>query len=112
MDHSSHANHQMHAMDASADDVAGAEETLKAYRTALEARDAQAMRALFAEDSAIFETGKAVGSFANYMAQHLGPELHESVSFTLTAATLIENRMGPIDHAMEKNGEQSTTNEG
>ena len=61
MDHSSHANHQMHAMDASADDVAGAEETLKAYRTALEARDAQAMRALFAEDSAIFENGKAEG---------------------------------------------------
>ena len=28
MDHSSHANHQMHAMDASAEDVAGAEETL------------------------------------------------------------------------------------
>ena len=34
---------------------------LKAYRTALEARDADAMSALFAESSAIFENGKAEG---------------------------------------------------
>ena len=65
MDHSSHAGHPMQAMDASVDDVAGAEDVLKAYRTALEARDADAMSALFAESSAIFENGKAEGSFAN-----------------------------------------------
>src|SRR3546814_18554359 len=104
MDHSSHANHQMHAMDASADDVAGAEETLKAYRTALEARDAQAMRALFAEDSAIFENGKAEGSFANYMENHLGPELDAIGSFTFTDTTLTVTRMGHVAHANETYG--------
>ncbi|MEC8773215.1 MAG: nuclear transport factor 2 family protein [Pseudomonadota bacterium] len=104
MDHSSHANHQMHAMDASADDVAGAEETLKAYRTALEARDAQAMRALFDEDSAIFENGKAEGSFANYMEHHLGPELDAIVSFTFTDPTLTVTRIGHMAHAYETYG--------
>src|SRR3546814_15208731 len=84
MDHSSHANHQMHAMDASADDVAGAEETLKAYRPALEARDAQAMRALFAEDSALFENGNAAGSFTKYMDHHQGHHLDLTLSFTFT----------------------------
>ena len=87
-----------------ADDVAGAEETLKAYRTALEARDAQAMRALFAEDSAIFENGKAEGSFANYMEHHLGPELDAIVSFTFTDPTLTVTRMGHMAHAYETYG--------
>ena len=104
MDHSSHANHQMHAMEASADDVSGAEETLKAYRTALEARDAQAMRALFTEDSAIFENGKAEGSFANYMEHHLGPELDAIESFTFTNPTLTVTRMGHMAHAYETYG--------
>src|SRR3546814_2996427 len=75
-----------------------------AYRTALEARDAQAMRALFAEDSAIFENGKAEGSFANYMEHHLGPELDAIVSFTFTDPTLTVTRMGHMSHANETYG--------
>lgn len=104
MDHSSNEGHQMHAMDASADDVAGAEEALMAYRTALEARDADAMFALFAESSAIFENGKAEGSFANYMEHHLGPELHAIKSFTFSNPTLTVTRMGHMAYGYETYG--------
>ena len=104
MVHSSHAGHEMQAMGASADDVAGAEKALKAYRTALEARDAQAMRALFAENSAIFENGKAEGSFANYMEHHLGPELDAIVSFTFSDPTLTVTRMGHMAYGYETYG--------
>ncbi|ALH81229.1 MAG: nuclear transport factor 2 family protein [Erythrobacter sp.] len=104
MDHSSHAGHPMQAMDASVDDVAGAEDVLKAYRTALEARDADAMSALFAESSAIFENGKAEGSFANYMEHHLGPELHAIKSFTFSDPTLTVTRMGHMAYGYETYG--------
>lgn len=104
MDHSSHAGHQMQDIAASADDVAGAENAIKAYRTALEARDAQAMGALFAEESAIFENGKAEGSFANYMEHHLGPELDAIVSFTFSDPTLTVTRMGHMAYAYETYG--------
>lgn len=104
MDHSAHAGHQMHDMEASADDVSGAEDVLTAYRSALEARDAQAMRPLFAEDSAIFENGKAEGSFANYMEHHLGPELDAIVSFTFSDPTLTITRMGHMAYGYETYG--------
>ncbi len=104
MDHLSNEGHQMHAMDASADDVAGAEEALKAYRTALEARDADAMFALFAESSAIFENGKVEGSFGNYMEHHLGPELHAIKSFTFSNPTLTVTRMGHMAYGYETYG--------
>src|SRR3546814_1925431 len=81
-----------------------------AYRTALEARDAQAMRALFAEDSAIFENGKAEGSFANYMEHHLGPELDAIVSFTFTDPTLTVTRMGHMAHANETDRKSTRLN--
>lgn len=104
MDHSSHAGHQMQGMEASADDVSGAENALRAYRTALEARDAQAMRPLFAEDSAIFENGKAEGSFDNYMEHHLGPELDAIVTFTFSDPTLTVTRIGHMAYAYETYG--------
>ncbi len=58
-DHSGHAGHHAESAESRIDDVSGAEDVLKAYRAALEARDAQAMAGLFAISSAVFENGKA-----------------------------------------------------
>ena len=65
---------------------------------------AQAMGALFAEESTIFENGKAEGSFANYMEHHLGPELDAIVSFTFSDPTLTVTRMGHMAYAYETYG--------
>lgn len=99
-DHSGHAE----SAESQIDDVSGAEDVLKAYRAALEARDAQAMEGLFATSSAVFENGKAEGSFGNYMAHHLGPELDAIVSFTFTEPTLSVTRSGHLAYGHETYG--------
>ncbi len=115
MDHSAHGEHsQSMQMDPSAqgmnhadhmaamnDDVAGAEAALTAYRNALTARDAEAMTALFAEESFVYENGKDEGSFANYMAHHLGPELDAITSFTFGEPTVAVTRMGHMAYGRE-----------
>ncbi len=90
------ANHSEHAEHAAsmADDVAGAEAVLVDYRESLTARDADAMIALFAEDSAVFENGKDEGSFSHYMEHHLAPELDAITSFTFSEPTVSVKRMG------------------
>ncbi|XAP78927.1 nuclear transport factor 2 family protein [Citromicrobium bathyomarinum] len=67
-------------------------------------RDAAGMSALFAETSAIFENGKAEGSFANYMDHHLGPELDAITSFTFTDPTLSVTRNGHMAYGYETYG--------
>lgn len=54
---------------------------LSRYKRALEALDARGTEDLFAPTSAIYETGGVEGSYANYLAHHLGPELAEFKSF-------------------------------
>lgn len=51
------------------------------YRGAIERLDASGTERLFASDSAIFENGGVEGSYANYLAHHLGPELGHFRSF-------------------------------
>ncbi|MBB3764931.1 YybH family protein [Sphingomicrobium lutaoense] len=91
-----HAGHDMHKMhgEHQAKMMEGAMGTLKAYRDALVALDADAMTSLFAEDSHVFENGKYEGSFADYMEHHLGPELHAIKSFTFTDPTIDVEVMG------------------
>lgn len=72
----------------------GAATTLESYRAALVARDAEAMTPLFAENSRVFENGKDEGSFANYLAHHIGPELDAIESFTFTDPTFEVDVMG------------------
>jgi ketosteroid isomerase-like protein len=104
MDSSAHAKHQAHSSMEGMHEAAGAEEVLRTYRSALEARDADAMPALFADSSAIFENGKAEGSFANYMEHHLGPELHAIESFTFIEPTITVTRMGHMAYGYETYG--------
>ncbi|MBY6013708.1 nuclear transport factor 2 family protein [Qipengyuania gaetbuli] len=88
--HADHADHSAHDTHGEAQDALeqSAEATLVAYRDALVARDEAAMSTLFADDSMVFENGKAEGSFAHYMEHHLGPELGEITEFTFTNPTV------------------------
>jgi ketosteroid isomerase-like protein len=101
MDHSAHV---MTAADTSAtldDKTSGAESVLAAYRAALTARDTEAMASLFAEDSAIFESGKAEGKFSNYLERHLGPELAEFASFSIGEPKVAVTTMDDMAFASE-----------
>lgn len=62
-------------------DAVAVRNVLAQYHAALERLDATGTEKLFAPDSAIFETGGAEGTYANYLAHHLAPELAEFKSF-------------------------------
>lgn len=57
------------------------ERVLADYRAAIERLDAGGTERLFAADSAVFENGGVEGTYANYLAHHLGPELGHFRSF-------------------------------
>ena len=57
------------------------ERVLSDYRSAIEHLDARGTERLFAADSAVFENGGVEGTYANYLAHHLGPELGHFRSF-------------------------------
>ena len=101
MDHSAQGMNRADHMAAMNDDVAGAEAALVAYREALVARDADAMDALFADESFVYENGKAEGSFTHYMEHHLGPELDAITSFTFGDPTVAVTRMGHLAYGRE-----------
>jgi len=74
-----------HDKDAVAASMMGTpERTLEAYRSAIEGLDDTNMPRLFTDDALVFENGKAEGSFGNYLAHHLSPELKEFQSFTFS----------------------------
>ncbi len=54
------------------------------YRAAVERLDVRGTERLFAADSAVFENGGVEGTYANYLAHHLGPELGHFRSFRFT----------------------------
>lgn len=99
--HASHTSPTAGSHMAAVEDTTGAEAVLVAYRAALTARDAGAMTQLFADQSWVFENGKAEGSFANYMEHHLGPELDAITSFTFTKPTVTVTRKGHLAYAHE-----------
>ena len=101
MDHSAQGMNHADHMAAMNDGAAGAEEVLTAYRNALTARDADAMTALFPEESFVFENGKAEGSFTHYMEHHLGPELDAITSFTFGEPTMAVAQMGHMAYGRE-----------
>lgn len=68
------------ARDRSADRAA-VTAVLAQYRAAIERLDAGGTERLFTPDSQIFENGGIEGTYANYLAHHLGPELGHFTSF-------------------------------
>lgn len=63
-------------------DVAAVKAVLKAYKTALEKLDAALATKLFTADAQVFESGGVEGTFADYLAHHIGPELGEFKEFS------------------------------
>ena len=76
-------------------------EVLSQYRSAIERLDASGTERLFAEDSQIFENGGVEGSYTNYLAHHLGPELDHFTSFRFSDVAVDVRFEGPVALATE-----------
>ena len=77
------------------------EGVLAQYKGAIERLDASGTEALFVADSAIFETGGSEGTYANYLAHHLGPELGHFRSFKFSDYKVSIRFEGPVAIASE-----------
>lgn len=89
------------SMPAEHPEAAAVRAVLLRYQAAIERLDASGTESLFAADSAIFETGGSEGTYANYLAHHLGPELAEFKSFTFSDYKVDIRIEGPIALANE-----------
>lgn len=74
---------------------------LAKYRAAIESKDLKSTPDLFAADSQVFESGGSEGSYANYMAHHLGPELAEFKSFKFSDYKIDVKFEGPVAISVE-----------
>lgn len=77
------------------------EAVLAQYKAAIERLDASGTESLFADDSQIFETGGVEGTYANYLAHHLGPELGHFKSFKFSDYKVDVRFEGPVALATE-----------
>lgn len=82
-------------------DEAAVRAVLSQYKSAIERLDATGTEQLFTQDSAIFETGGVEGTYADYLAHHLGPELKEFRSFSFSDYKVDVRLEGPIAIATE-----------
>ena len=62
-------------------DAAEVKKVLGDYKAALERLDLSGVDQLFAKDNQVIESGKVEGSYADYLAHHIGPELGHFQSF-------------------------------
>ena len=76
--------HWSSARPSSARSGPSAREVAAAYFDAMESGNLDDAEALFAAESVIYESGKVEGAWEAYRARHIGPELEESKSFTIT----------------------------
>lgn len=76
-------------------DEAAVRSVLSQYKAAIERLDATGTEALFTADSTVFETGGVEGSYANYLAKHLGPELGHFKSFKFSDYKVDVRPLGP-----------------
>lgn len=74
---------------------------LAEYKSAIERLDATGTERLFTGDSAIFETGGVEGTYANYLAHHLGPELKAFRAFGYSNYKVEVRFEGPVALATE-----------
>lgn len=76
-------------------------QVLADYRAAIERLDASGTEGLFAVESAVFENGGVEGTYSNYLAHHLGPELGHFRSFRFDNHELDLWCEGPVAVATE-----------
>ena len=81
---------------ARAADAAAVRTVLSNYKSAVERLDAKGTERLFTGDSQIFENGGVEGSYANYLAKHLGPELGHFKSFKFSDYKVEVRFEGPV----------------
>ena len=62
-------------------DEEAVKKVLRDYQKAVERLDATGTENLFTSNSQIFESGGVEGTYSNYLAHHLGPELKVFKSF-------------------------------
>jgi uncharacterized protein (TIGR02246 family) len=74
---------------------------LSQYKAAIERLDARGTERLFTADSQIFETGGSEGTYTNYLAHHLTPELGEFKSFAYSDYKVNVRFVGPVALATE-----------
>lgn len=80
---------------------AAVKDVLSRYKSAIERLDATGTEALFAPDSAIFETGGVEGTYARYLDHHLGPELKAFRTFAFSDYKVSVRFEGPVALATE-----------
>ncbi len=85
---------------------------LAQYRAAIEKLDARGTEALFTADSQVFENGGVEGSYANYLAHHLGPELGHFRSFRFSNVKVDVRFVGDAGLATETYGYRIERKEG
>lgn len=93
-------------------DIAAVRAVLSQYKSAIERLDATGTERLFTPDSAIFETGGVEGSYANYLAHHLGPELKAFKSFAFSDYKVDVRFEGPVALATESYNYRLETKKG
>lgn len=83
------------------DDTIAIKAVLAAYKTALERRDLTGVDDLFSERNEVIESGKVEGSYADYVAHHIGPELEHIQRFTFEDYAVTVEQAGDIAWATE-----------
>lgn len=74
---------------------------LATYKSALERRDMGGVDALFGGQNTVVESGKLEGSYADYLAHHIGPELAHIEEFTFSDYTVSVEQAGDVAWATE-----------
>lgn len=77
-------------------ETAAVKAVLAEFHAGIERLDATGTEKLFTADSAVFETGGVEGSYANYLARHLGPELGHCKSFKFSDYRADVRFEGPV----------------
>lgn len=82
-------------------DTRAVQAVLLQYKTAIERLNATGTEQLFTTDARVFETGGAEGTYATYLAHHLGPELKQFKSFRFSDYKVDVRFEGPVALATE-----------
>ncbi|HNP94822.1 MAG TPA: nuclear transport factor 2 family protein [Cyclobacteriaceae bacterium] len=75
--------------------------TLDAYKKSLESLDVSGTGKLFTEKSMVIESGKVEGTYQDYLAHHIGPELGDFKSFKFENYVVDVTIMGTYAFAVE-----------
>lgn len=75
--------------------------TLAAYKNAIEKLDVKGTEKLFVENSVVIESGSVEGTYTEYLAHHIGPELEDFKSFQFENYKVDVTITGDYAFAME-----------